>query len=107
LRVDRRLNIPCGAIDVAIKLKLQDDAARAGRARGRHFRYTRDMPKGALKRGRHRRAHDFGAGSRQQACTEMVGKSTWGKGATGNWKKAIRPARVTARVSSVVAPDGR
>jgi hypothetical protein len=20
------------------------------------------------------------------ACTEMVGKSTWGKGATGNWR---------------------
>ena len=37
------------------------------------------------------------------ACTEMVGKSTWGSGATGSWKKAIKPASVTASVSSVVA----
>src|SRR5579863_9217451 len=35
--------------------------------------------------------------------TEMVGKSTWGKGDTGNTLKAIAPAIAIAIVSRVVA----
>ena len=37
------------------------------------------------------------------ACTEMVGNSTWGKGATGNWKYANTPAKARPKVSKVVA----
>src|SRR5208282_547949 len=37
------------------------------------------------------------------ALTEIVGKSTSGKGATGSTSNAIAPARATATVSSVVA----
>src|SRR5580698_1481355 len=35
--------------------------------------------------------------------TEIVGKSTWGKGETGRTLKAIAPASVTPAVSNVVA----
>src|SRR5215472_2429131 len=41
------------------------------------------------------------------AWTTMVGKSTWGSGATGKWRKATIPARVSPRVSSVVATGRR
>ena len=37
------------------------------------------------------------------ACTEIVGKSTCGSGATGNRRNAIAPASATPNVSSVVA----
>src|SRR5438093_13671178 len=37
------------------------------------------------------------------ACTEMVGKSTWGSGATGNLRKATMPASATPKVRRVVA----
>ena len=37
------------------------------------------------------------------ACTEIVGKSTCGKGATGSWLKATAPASVIAAITSVVA----
>ena len=37
------------------------------------------------------------------ALTEIVGKSTCGSGATGNWKKLITPAMAMPSVSSVVA----
>ena len=37
------------------------------------------------------------------ARTIMTGKSTWGKGATGNLPKATRPAKVMAMVRRVVA----
>jgi len=40
------------------------------------------------------------------ACTEMVGKSTWGSGATGSSRKAMAPARTSATVNKVV-PTGR
>jgi hypothetical protein len=38
-----------------------------------------------------------------EADTEMVGKSTWGSGETGNRRKAAAPARASPIVSSVVA----
>src|ERR1700677_3193564 len=41
------------------------------------------------------------------ADTEMVGKSTWGSGDTGNSRNATAPARATAAVSSVVAMGRR
>ena len=37
------------------------------------------------------------------ALTEMVGKSTWGRGATGNLRKANTPANAIPSVSKVVA----
>jgi hypothetical protein len=37
------------------------------------------------------------------ALTEMVGKSTWGRGATGSSKKARAPAAATPKVSRMVA----
>src|SRR5215472_11488515 len=37
------------------------------------------------------------------APTEIVGYSTWGRGATGSMRKATPPARATATVRSVVA----
>jgi hypothetical protein len=37
------------------------------------------------------------------ATTEMVGKSTWGNGATGSWKNATAPAAATPKVSRIVA----
>ncbi len=37
------------------------------------------------------------------ALTEMVGKSTWGRGETGKNRKARMPARARPTVSSVVA----
>ncbi len=37
------------------------------------------------------------------ACTEIVGKSTWGSGATGSRSGAAMPASATPIVSSVVA----
>ena len=40
------------------------------------------------------------------ARTEMVGKSTWGSGETGNLKKATAPAAARPNVSNVV-PIGR
>jgi hypothetical protein len=39
----------------------------------------------------------------REACTDMVGKSTWGSDATGRRKKATIPVRITPSVSSVVA----
>ncbi len=41
------------------------------------------------------------------ARTWMVGKSTWGRGATGSTKKAAMPSRAMARVSRVVATGRR
>src|SRR5208282_1082647 len=41
------------------------------------------------------------------ALTEIVGKSTSGKGATGSTSNAIAPASATATVSSVVATGRR
>src|SRR5580698_5076398 len=41
------------------------------------------------------------------ALTEIVGKSTSGRGATGSTSNAIAPARATATVSSVVATGRR
>src|ERR1700691_5380642 len=41
------------------------------------------------------------------ALTEIVGKSTSGRGATGSTSKAIAPARAIATVSSVVATGRR
>src|ERR1700690_3087474 len=38
-----------------------------------------------------------------EACTEMVGKSTCGRGETGNWVNASTPDRAMPRVRSVVA----
>ena len=40
------------------------------------------------------------------ATTEIVGKSTWGRGATGSSRNEIAPAMTSAMVSSVV-PTGR
>jgi hypothetical protein len=37
------------------------------------------------------------------ADTEMVGKSTWGRGDTGRSRKAITPAMTSPAVRSVVA----
>src|SRR5579863_2677041 len=37
------------------------------------------------------------------ALTEMVGKSTWGRGETGSRRKATAPARAIAIIRSVVA----
>src|SRR5579862_1095129 len=37
------------------------------------------------------------------ACTEMVGKSTWGSGDTGSNRKATAPANAMAIIRSVVA----
>src|ERR1700735_1094184 len=39
--------------------------------------------------------------------TEIVGKSTWGKGETGRTKNAIAPAMAIAMVSKVVATGRR
>src|SRR5437868_11746603 len=41
------------------------------------------------------------------AWTLMVGKSTWGRGATGNCEKATAPARATATVNRTVATGRR
>ncbi len=41
------------------------------------------------------------------ADTEMVGKSTWGRGATANCLYAMDPASATAAVSRVVATGRR
>jgi hypothetical protein len=41
------------------------------------------------------------------APTEIVGKSTWGKGATGKNRNAIAPERKIAIESSVVATERR
>ena len=37
------------------------------------------------------------------ACTEMVGKSTWGSGETGSSRNAMAPASATPNVNNVVA----
>jgi hypothetical protein len=41
------------------------------------------------------------------AFTLMVGKSTWGNGATGSSRSAASPASASAAVSSVVATGRR
>ena len=41
------------------------------------------------------------------ACTEMVGKSTCGSGATGSLKNATAPAAASPNVSNVVATGRR
>src|SRR6266567_6875827 len=41
------------------------------------------------------------------ACTEIVGKSTWGSGETGRSRKATAPASAKAIVSKVVATGRR
>src|SRR5580698_4648064 len=41
------------------------------------------------------------------ACTEMVGKSTWGSGETGNTLNPTAPAMATAIVSRIVATGRR
>src|ERR1700753_4379932 len=41
------------------------------------------------------------------ACTEMVGKSTWGSGDTGSLKNATAPAAASPKVSNVVATGRR
>src|SRR4029077_10179781 len=51
-------------------------------------------------------ATSWGLAPGKVACTEMVGKSTWGSGDTGSLKNATAPAAARPKVSSVV-PIGR
>ena len=60
-RIDRRLHIAGGAVDVAAQIKLQDDAGGAEGARRGHFGHARDAPKLAFQRGCDRGRHGFRA----------------------------------------------
>jgi hypothetical protein len=81
--LDGGRNIACRAVDVAAELKLQTDPgvalggirAHLGHARNRTQRATGVATVAAMVSG---------LAPGKLAVTEMVGNSTWGKGATGN-----------------------
>ena len=62
-RVDRRLHVARGAVDIAIQIELQGDAGRAERARRGHLGHIGDNPEMTLQRRRHRLRHRLGAGA--------------------------------------------
>ena len=64
--VDRRLHVAGGGVDVAVKIKFQDDADRALPAIGRNVRDARDRAQRPLQRSRDTRRHCFGAGPGQR-----------------------------------------
>ena len=64
-RIDGGLDVPRGAIDIAVEAKLQVDAHRADAAAGRHLGHVGDLPEVAFERGRHCRRHDLRARARQ------------------------------------------
>ncbi len=105
-RVDRRLHVACGGVDVPAQIKLHRDARRAERAGGGHLRHAGDAAELPLQRRRHAGGHRLGAGTGKPAPTEIVGKSTCGSGETGKNRYARIPDSAMAIVSSVV-PTGR
>jgi hypothetical protein len=102
-RIDGSLHIASGAVDVAVQPELQGDARRSDGARRRHFVDIGDRAQMTLKRRCYRRRHGHGLAPAMEACTEMVGRSTFGIGETGRRKTATTPARINPRVSNVVA----
>ncbi len=64
-RIDRRLHILRGAVDVAVEVELQRDLADAEGARRRHRLQRRDLAELPLKRSGHQRGDGVGIGARQ------------------------------------------
>ncbi len=60
-RVDRRLDVPPGRVDVSRQVELDRDRRRAEGALRRHLRDPRDPPELPLERRRDRRGHRLGA----------------------------------------------
>src|SRR6202011_543859 len=58
-RVDGRLHITGGDIDVAIQVELQRDSRGAQAARGSHLRHAGDAPELALQRSSYGRRHSL------------------------------------------------
>ena len=62
-RIDRRLDILRGTVDVAREIELDRDCAVAERAARRHLGDARDLPELPLQRLGDRGCHDLGAGT--------------------------------------------
>ena len=88
-RIDGRLDVARGPIDVAIKSELQDDAGS-----GRHPLRVISVTSAILPRWRSSGLSDACC-DRLGAGTEMVGKSTCYSAETGRLKKARMPATVS------------
>ena len=65
-RIDRRLNVACSTVYVAIEAELQRDAALTNRILGGHFAHIGNDPKMAFQRCRHTRCHYVGACARHR-----------------------------------------
>ena len=64
-RRDCRLHVLRGQIDVAVKIELNRDRRSAKRTERRHLGDAGDLSELPFERGRHRRSHGFGSGTRQ------------------------------------------
>ncbi len=62
-RIDRRLNVARGAVDVAIYVELQNDARLSEAARGGHLRHMRDLAEPPLERRGDAGRHDLRPGA--------------------------------------------
>ncbi len=65
-RVDRRLNVAGGAVDIAVEAELQRDLGRADRARRGHLGDVGDLAEMAFERRRHAGRHRLRAGAGQR-----------------------------------------
>ena len=103
-RVDGGLDVPGGPVDVAAQVELQRDPGRAPVTGRGHLGDPGDASELALQGRGHRGRHGLGLRPGQTGrLTEMVGKSTCGRGETGKNRKARMPARARPTVSNVVA----
>ena len=105
-RVDRRLHLARGAVDVAAEVELQGHARRPGRARRGDLVDAGDRAEVALERRRDARRHRLGARAGDARADGDDGEVDLRSGETGSTKKAPMPASAIPTVSRTV-PIGR
>ena len=73
-RVDGRLHLSGGAVDVALQVKLQDHLGAAETARRGHLDDPGNPPEGPLQRRGHRTGHGFRAGAGHAGADHDIGE---------------------------------
>ena len=90
-RVDRRLDVAGGAVDIPAQVELQDDAGRSEVAGRRHLGHARDAAELALEGGGHRGRHGLGARPRQARRDRDRGEFHLGQGRHGEQPEGDQP----------------
>src|SRR5207302_440729 len=90
-RVDRRLDVAGGAVDIPVQVELQDDAGRSEVAGRRHLGYARDAAELAFEGGGHRRRNGLGARPRQTRRDRDRGELHLGQGRHGEQPEGDQP----------------